>query len=79
MENLESTVGKESTTNAVNVIGTSAPEGWQLCPKCYGQGTIPYYMKSHYPSDTTSSPYFYVCDVCNGKKIINIRTGLPPD
>jgi len=52
---------------------------WQICPKCNGQGVLwnptgqP--MNDTYLSDGKS----FECDVCNGKKIINIQTGKPPD
>lgn len=35
---------------------------WQICPKCHGTGR---FIKS-------------ICDVCSGKKILNINTGYPP-
>ena len=39
--------------------------GWQLCPKCKGKGTL--------------TALSVTCDVCNGKKIISINSGLPPN
>lgn len=47
--------------------------GWQLCPKCNGDGHLGRYNS---PSITTDS--CPVCDVCKGGKIINVLTGLPP-
>jgi hypothetical protein len=44
---------------------------WQLCPKCNGQGTVE--KPPHIPGDVhqwTSSSCSFVCDVCNGAKII---------
>ena len=52
---------------------------WQVCPKCYGQGVMWYSpsqpMNNTFLSDGTS----FECDVCKGKKIINIITGQPFD
>ena len=48
--------------------------GWQLCPKCNGDGNLFRYNSP--PILSTSSDA--VCDVCHGKKIISIETGLPP-
>jgi DnaJ-class molecular chaperone len=45
---------------------------WQLCPKCGGDGNL---LRYNSPPIMSSS---VICDVCNGKKIINIYTGLPP-
>jgi hypothetical protein len=44
--------------------------GFQKCPICNGTGKL---------SDTLSSSSYRVCDTCNGKKIINDFTGLPPN
>lgn len=46
---------------------------WQLCPKCNGAGIV-------YTEWTGSGPFSTTCecDVCNGKKIISVITGLPP-
>ena len=46
---------------------------WQLCPKCNGQGIVS--KPGDIPGDInewTSSETSYVCDLCNGKKIIYI-------
>jgi DnaJ-class molecular chaperone len=48
--------------------------GWQLCPKCNGDGDLYRYNSPPFIS-TNCRP---ICDVCNGKKIISIDTGLPP-
>ena len=47
---------------------------WQLCPKCNGDGDL---FRHNSPPllSTNARP---ICDVCNGKKIISIITGLPP-
>ena len=44
---------------------------YQLCPKCSGQGTVskpPYIAGDVY--EWTSSSTIFICDVCNGGKII---------
>ena len=46
--------------------------GWQLCPKCYGDGNL---LRYNSPTLVSSTP---ICDLCNGEKIINLGTGLPP-
>lgn len=45
----------------------------QLCPKCNGQGTVskPPYVAGDVHEWTSSSASF-VCDVCNGAKIIPV-------
>jgi len=48
-------------------VETTAP-AWQRCPICDGVGRM--------PTDGTAT--FKTCDVCNGKKIINVATGKPP-
>lgn len=48
--------------------------GWQLCPKCNGDGDL-YRYNSPSIMSTNCRP---ICDVCNGKKIISIDNGLPP-
>lgn len=50
---------------------TEKTSGWQLCPKCNGSGYV-------YAGIGTSMNTSAICDLCNGKKIINIETGLPP-
>ena len=40
---------------------------WQKCPICNGTGIV------------EISNYNRKCDTCNGKKIINTLTGLPPE
>lgn len=50
-----------------------APQ-WQLCPKCNGHGKAPNYdLANHIPCDLDT------CDLCNGKKIISIHNGKPPE
>lgn len=43
---------------------------WQQCPVCYGRGKYEDYV--------LGSSVMHTCNVCNGKKIISIKTGLPP-
>ena len=43
---------------------------WQLCPKCNGQGTV----SPGYAATNTSC----TCNLCNGRMIISVLTGLPP-
>ena len=45
---------------------------WQLCPKCNGDGNL---LRFNSPSITSDEP---ICDLCYGRKVINIDTGLPP-
>ena len=54
--------------NIKTTYASTIDQGWQVCPKCNGQGIS-------YNNYYTSA----ICDVCNGKKIINIQTGKPPD
>ena len=49
-------------------------DNWQLCPKCNGDGNL---IRYNSPS-TIYQGTSLVCDVCNGRKIINKYTGLPP-
>lgn len=44
---------------------------WQLCPKCNGQGKVskPPYIAGDI-NEWVGSSISYVCDVCNGVKII---------
>jgi len=53
-------------------------EGWQVCPKCQGQGKVwfPPDMPWNQTYATNGQPF--ECDVCKGKKIIGTLTGLPP-
>lgn len=62
---------------------------WQLCPKCDGQGSVS--KPPYVPVDVdhwASSAVSFVCDVCNGAKIIappggmqwvSCKNGLPDD
>lgn len=43
---------------------------WQKCPICNGTGRV--------PQDGFTSGSYQTCTVCNGYKIINELTGLPP-
>lgn len=49
---------------------------WQICPKCNGQGSVsrPPYIPGDVKSWSSSSTVF-VCDICNGAKLI----GTPKD
>ena len=47
----------------------SYPVNWQTCPLCNGTG-----IKST-PGMSTGCP---PCEVCEGKRIINLITGKPP-
>lgn len=51
---------------------------WQLCPKCAGQGRI--WTPPNWPYNETyiTGEQSFECDVCKGKKIISMITGLPP-
>ena len=55
------------------------PSGWQICPKCTGQGLVskPTYLAGDINS-WASSQISHTCNLCKGKMIINIDTGLPP-
>ena len=53
---------------------------WELCPKCSGQGTVN--KPPHISGDQStwvSGGSQYMCDVCNGTKIISSLTGNPPN
>lgn len=44
---------------------------WQVCPKCQGQGIVSKPSWIPYGVDNWSSTSaFFVCDICNGAKII---------
>lgn len=68
----------DETTN--NIKANAMFSGWQVCPKCSGQGTVskPPYLAGDI-NHWSCSQGQYECNVCNSKKIINIVTGLPPD
>jgi len=53
--------------------------GWQVCPKCHGQGLVWFPCGVPYNETYTTDGNPYECDVCQGKKIISIETGLPPN
>lgn len=52
--------------------------GWQACPKCFGQGYVWFPPNLPLVETIASDGNPYCCDVCNGMKIINIKTGQPP-
>lgn len=45
----------------------------QLCPKCQGQGVVsrPPWLPADIPVWTSHTVGPYVCDVCNGFKVVN--------
>lgn len=45
---------------------------WQLCPKCNGQGKVskPPYAAGDIPYWESATNASWVCDVCNGAKIL---------
>jgi len=58
------------------VVIPESVDGWQLCPKCNGDGTV---LVQNYNGNPTAICYGPVdCNLCNGKKIISRSTGLPP-
>ena len=61
-----------------DIIFSSIVNGWQVCPKCLGQGVV--WFPPNQPMNETFSGNGepFKCDLCNGKKIISERTGLPP-
>jgi len=62
-------VDKNTDSNALYTVLPAVP--YQLCPKCGGQGTVskpPYVAGDVY--EWTSSQCSFICDVCDGKKII---------
>ncbi|NMB83276.1 MAG: hypothetical protein GYA14_15815 [Ignavibacteria bacterium] len=54
------------------------PVGWQVCPKCNGQGTTWFPPNVPYNPTYTGDGNPFECDVCGGKKIIDVVYGLPP-
>lgn len=54
------------------------PSGWQLCPKCKGQGKLWFPPGIPFNETFTSEGSTFECDVCKGKKIISIDFGYPP-
>jgi hypothetical protein len=52
--------------------------GWQICPKCQGQGNVWYPPNIPWNQTYLSDGRPFECDVCKGRKIISIDTGLPP-
>lgn len=77
---MEKLINGSNTIDDIELKYTNVPSGfgWQICPKCHGQGCV------WFPTDTPYSPTFlsdgkpFECDVCKGKKIIDTLTGLPP-
>lgn len=52
---------------------------FQICPKCSGQGVVWYPTGCPMMPEWTGDAKPFKCDVCNGKKIIDDETGLPPE
>ena len=44
-------------------------KGWQLCPKCQGEGIV--------PCIGMSTQSYRQCPVCSGGKVIDVLTGTP--
>lgn len=47
---------------------------WEICPLCKGQG----YEDITISHEEISQQAMKFCTVCNGRKIINTLTGIPP-
>jgi len=47
--------------------------GWQLCPKCNGNGNLHLHT-----SPTLTGSTVHACYMCNRWGIISIETGFPP-
>ncbi len=47
---------------------------WEVCPLCKGQG----YEDVVISHEEISQQAMKFCTVCNGRKIINTLTGVPP-
>ena len=62
----------KSEMEPAEIVNTEAV-GWQLCPKCNGDGNLYRYNSPALICSTSA-----VCDICNGRKIISVVTGLPP-
>lgn len=56
----------------INCLLNDQASGWQLCPKCNGDGNL-----LRYNSPSVSSNAAPICDICHGNKLINLSTGLP--
>lgn len=53
--------------NDIKELNGPSP-GWQICPKCLGEG----YMEDYILGNRV------LCNLCKGKMIVNILTGMPP-
>ena len=71
----------EKKENYQQPIWISTPIGWQACPVCNGQGTVsrPSNIAGDQQTWSGSGTPIYMCPCCNGHKVINIRTGKPPE
>lgn len=47
--------------------------GWQLCPKCNGEGTV-----ANRKPYVTTAPLMLTCPVCQGTKVLAITVPIPP-
>ena len=61
------------------ITESTLSSGWQVCPKCKGQGSLWFPPGLPWNETYLSSGTTFECDVCNGKKIISLETGLPPN
>jgi hypothetical protein len=43
---------------------------FMLCPKCHGQGSVCTPINTPYNSTYVSTSASFICDVCDGQKII---------
>lgn len=62
---------KEDFTEHDSNTVLAASWNYQLCPKCFGEGTIHYY-----PKDTTGLNW-KTCPVCNGAKTLRVPNCQP--
>lgn len=70
LDDLDAVIDSSVKNCNLPVVNTSASP-YQLCPKCNGQGFVskpPYVAGDIY--EWSSSQTSFVCDVCNGAKII---------
>lgn len=74
-----STENEEQNNNESQSTAFLQGAGWQLCPKCSGQGTVskPPRLAGDI-SRWSDSVGQHKCNLCGGKMIISIATGLPP-
>lgn len=68
----------ETVTGEPREIQINHSNGWQVCPKCQGQGLVWFPPNWPWNETITTDGTSFECDVCKGKKIISIDFGLPP-